>query len=75
MGHLLALTAADQGDREQVAELARRGAAGDWLDSRTGYVDQDYSGPNAAKAAWGPARSGEYPIVSLGFVLLLRRWS
>ena len=52
LGHLLALTVtpADQGDREQVAALAQE------LQQVTGgtvelaYVDQGYTGPNAAEA-------------------------
>ena len=52
LGHLLALTVtpADQGDREQVAVLAK-------VQQVTGgtvelvYVDQGYTGPNAAHAA------------------------
>jgi len=79
LGHLLALcvTAANEQDRAQVAELAER------VQSETGetveiaYVDQGYTGENAADAA---AEHGiqlevvKLPEAKRGFVLLPRRW-
>jgi transposase len=79
LGHLLALhvTSADQQDRAQVAELAKR------LQEETGetvevaFVDQGYTGENAADAA---AEHGiKLEVVKLstakrGFALLPRRW-
>jgi transposase len=78
LGHLLALkvTAADQGDREQVAALAEE------VQRVTGHtvglacVDQGYTGPNAAEAA---QRHGirlevvKHPMAKRGFVLLPKR--
>jgi transposase len=79
LGHLLALfvTAANEQDRAQVAELAER------VQSETGetveiaYVDQGYTGENAADAA--AERGIQLEVVKLpeakrGFVLLPRRW-
>ena len=69
LGHLLALTVtpADRGDREQVTgktvELA--------------YVDQGYTGPNAAEAAQQHGIQLEvvkHPMAKRGFVLLPHRW-
>lgn len=79
LGHLLALcmTAANEQDRAQVAELAER------VQSETGetveiaYVNQGYTGENAANAA---AEHGiklevvKLPEAKRGFVLLPRRW-
>jgi len=79
LGHLLALcvTAANEQDRAKVAELAER------VQSETGetveiaYVDQGYTGENAADAA---AEHGiqlevvKLPEAKRGFVLLPRRW-
>jgi transposase len=79
LGHLLALcvTAANEQDRAQVSELAER------VQSETGetveiaYVDQGYTGENAADAA---AEHGiqlevvKLPEAKRGFVLLPRRW-
>jgi len=79
LGHLPALTVtpADQGDRAQVAALAKevRRLTGNAVE--VAYVDQGYSGPNAAEAA---ARHGirlevvKHPRAKRGFVLLPRRW-
>ena len=53
LGHLMALkvTPAEQGDREQVAALAEevQQVTGHTVD--LAYVDQGYTGPNAAEAA------------------------
>jgi len=79
LGHLLALcvTAADEQDRAKVAELAER------VQSETGetveiaYVDQGYTGENAADAAEGHGIKLEVvklPTAKRGFVLLPRRW-
>ena len=78
-GHLLALTvtAADEGDRSQV------GAPAEQVQQVTGntvepaYVDQGYTGPNAAQAA---SQHGiqlkvvKHPMAKRGFVLLPKRW-
>jgi transposase len=79
LGHLLALcvTAADEQDRAKVAELAER------VQSETGetveiaYVDQGYTGENAADAAEEHGIKLEVvklPTAKRGFVLLPRRW-
>src|SRR5262245_8258948 len=79
LGHLLALcvTAADEQDRAQVSELAER------VQSETGetveiaYVDQGYTGENAADAAEEHGIKLEVvklPTAKRGFVLLPRRW-
>src|SRR5260370_40985052 len=53
LGHLLALTvtSADQGDREQVAALAQEVQQVTGGTVELAYVDQGYTGPNAAEAA------------------------
>ncbi len=53
LGHLLALkvTAADRGDREQVASLAAAVQDVTGSNVELAYVDQGYTGPNAAEAA------------------------
>ncbi len=53
LGHLLALTVtpADQGDREQVAALAEQVQQVTGGTVEMAYVDQGYTGPNAAEAA------------------------
>ncbi len=66
LGHLLALTVtpADQGDREQVAALAEEIQQVTGSTVEMAYVDQGYTGPNAAEAAQRarhPARSGQAP--------------
>ena len=50
LGHLLALTVtpADQGDRDQVAPLAEQVQAVTGGTVELAYVDQGYTGPNAA---------------------------
>jgi len=79
LGHLLALkvTAASEGDREQVTALAEQvqEVTGNTVD--LAYVDQGYTGENAAQAA---AEHGiqlsvvKHPMAKRGFVLLPRRW-
>jgi transposase len=79
LGHLLALcvTAADEQDRAQVAELAERVQAETGETVEIAYVDQGYTGENAADAA---AEHGiqlevvKLPEAKRGFVLLPRRW-
>ena len=80
LGHLLALhvTAADQQDRAQVAELAKRVQEETGETVEVAFVDQGYTGENAADAA---AEHGiKLEVVKLstakrGFVLLPRRWA
>ena len=79
LGHLLALsvTAANEQDRAQVAELAERVQAETGESVEIAYVDQGYTGENAADAA---AEHGiklevvKLPTAKKGFVLLPRRW-
>lgn len=79
LGHLLALcvTAANEQDRAQVAELAERVQAETGETVEIAYVDQGYTGENAAEAA---AEYGiklevvKLPEAKRGFVLLPRRW-
>ncbi len=79
LGHLLALkvTAADQGDREQVAALAQELQEVTGSSVELAYVDQGYTGPNAAQAAGQHGIKLEVVKRSLakrGFVLLPHRW-
>ena len=79
LGHLLALyvTAANEQDRAQVSELAERVQAETGETVEIAYVDQGYTGENAADAA---AEHGiqlevvKLPEAKRGFVLLPRRW-
>ena len=79
LGHLLALyvSAADQQDRTQVAELAKRVQEETGETVEVAFVDQGYTGDNAADAA---AEHGiklevvKLPTAKRGFVLLPRRW-
>lgn len=79
LGHLLALcvTAANEQDRAQVSELAERVQAETGETVEIAYVDQGYTGENAAAAA---AEHGiqlevvKLPTAKRGFVLLPRRW-
>lgn len=79
LGHLLALcvTAANEQDRAQVSELAQRVQAETGETVEIAYVDQGYTGENAADAA---AEHGiqlevvKLPEAKRGFVLLPRRW-
>jgi transposase len=79
LGHLLALhvTPADEQDRAQVEELAAavQDATGDSVE--LAWVDQGYSGKDAALAAdgWGiRLEVVKLPEAKKGFVLLPRRW-
>lgn len=79
LGHLLALcvTAADEQDRAQVSELAERMQAETGETVEIAYVDQGYTGENAADAAEGHGIRLEVvklPTAKRGFVLLPRRW-
>jgi transposase len=79
LGHLLALcvTAADEQDRAQVSELAKRVQEETGETVEIAFVDQGYTGENAAEAA--EERGIKLEVVKLptakrGFVLLPRRW-
>ena len=79
LGHLLALcvTAADEQDRARVAELAERVQAETGETVEIAYVDQGYTGENAADAADEHELKLEVvklPTAKRGFVLLPRRW-
>jgi transposase len=79
LGHLLALTVtpADQGDRDQVAPLAEQVQQVTGKTVELAYVDQGYTGPNAAEAAQQHGIRLEvvkHPMAKRGFVLLPRRW-
>jgi transposase len=79
LGHLLALTvtAADEGDRSQVAALAEQVQEVTGNTIELAYVDQGYTGPNAAEAAQQHGIRLEvvkHPSAKRGFVLLPRRW-
>jgi transposase len=79
LGHLLALcvTAADEQDRAQVSELAKRVQAETGETVEIAYVDQGYTGETAADAAGEHGIKLEVvklPTAKKGFVLLPRRW-
>jgi len=79
LGHLLALkvTAASEGDREQVAVLAEEVQKVTGSTVELAYVDQGYTGPNAAEAAEQHGIQLEvvkHPMAKRGFVLLPKRW-
>jgi len=79
LGHLLALfvTAADEQDRAQVAELAKRVQAETGETVEIAFVDQGYTGEKAAEAAEVHGIKLEVvklPTAKRGFVLLPRRW-
>jgi transposase len=79
LGHLLALcvTAADEQDRAQVSELAKRVQEETGETVEIAYVDQGYTGENAADAAREHGIKLEVvklPTAKRGFVLLPRRW-
>src|SRR6266542_6638076 len=79
LGHLLALcvTAANEQDRAQVSELAERVQAETGETVEIAYVDQGYTGENAADAAGEHGIQLEVvklPEAKRGFVLLPRRW-
>jgi len=79
LGHLLALkvTAADEQDRAQVAELAHAVQAATGQNVQVAFVDQGYTGEQAAAEA---AQHGmrlevvKHHEAKRGFVLLPRRW-
>jgi transposase len=79
LGHLLALhvTAADEQDRAQVAQLAQDVQEVTGQSVELVFVDQGYTGDDAAQAA---AQHGlrlevvKLPDAKRGFVLLPRRW-
>jgi len=77
--HLLALrvTPANEQDRDQVSELAKRAQAETGETVEIAYVDQGYTGENAADAAEEHGIKLEVvklPTAKRGFVLLPRRW-
>jgi len=79
LGHLLALcvTAANELDRAQVAELAKRVQAENCETVEIAYVDQGYTGENATDAAEEHGIKPEVvklPTAKRGFMLLPRRW-
>ncbi len=79
LGHLMALkvTAASDGDREQVAALAEEVQQVTGNSVELAYVDQGYTGENAATAAQqhGIQLSVvKHPMAKRGFVLLPKRW-
>jgi len=79
LGHLLALTvtAADEGDRTQVAALAKEVQQVTGNTVELAYVDQGYTGENAAQAAQQQGIRLEvvkHPMAKRGFVLLPKRW-
>jgi transposase len=79
LGHLLALcvTPANDQDRDQVAELAKRVQAETGETVEIAYVDQGYTGEDAADAAKEHGIKLEVvklPTAKRGFVLLPRRW-
>lgn len=79
LGHLLALkrTAADQGDRTQVGALAEEVQQVTGKSVELAYVDQGYTGQNAAEAAQQHGVRLEvvkHPMAKRGFVLLPKRW-
>ena len=79
LGHLLALcvTPANEQDRAQVAELARRVQEVTEQSVEVAFVDQGYTGDQPALAAQGQGMQLEViklPEAKKGFVLLPRRW-
>jgi len=79
LGHLLALcvTAANEQDRAQVSELAKRVQEETGETVEIALVVQGYTGENAADAAGGHGIKLEVvklPTWKRGFVLLPRRW-
>lgn len=79
LGHLLALTItpANEDDRKQVGELARQVQEATDQHVQIAYVDQGYTGENAAESA---EKHGiqlvvvKLPYAKRGFVLLPKRW-
>ena len=79
LGHLMALkvTAADEGDRVQVAALAEEIQQVTGNSVELAYVDQGYTGEAAAEAARQHGICLEvvkHPMARRGFVLLPRPW-
>jgi transposase len=79
LGHLLALcvTAAGEQDHAQVSELAKRVQEETGETVEIAYVDQGYTGENAADTAGVHGIKLEVvklPTAKRGFVLLPRRW-
>jgi transposase len=79
LGHLLALhvTPASEGDRSQVASLARNVQEATGQSVEVAFVDQGYTGDGAAEAAQEHDIRLEVvklPEAKRGFVLLPRRW-
>jgi transposase len=79
LGHLLALhvTAADEQDRAQVEQLAQAVQEVTGQTVEVAFVDQGYTGADAAQQAAAHAIRLEVvklPDVKRGFVLLPRRW-
>ncbi|MBO0859397.1 MAG: transposase [Chloracidobacterium sp.] len=79
LGHLLALcvTAADEQDRVQILELAKRVQEVTGEPVEIAFVDQGYTGENAADAAEEHGIRLEVaplPSAKKGVVLLPRRW-
>ena len=79
LGHLLALsvTAADEGDRDQVDELCEQVQKVTGENVELMWVDQGYTGENAANAALKHGillRVVKLPTAKRGWVLLPRRW-
>jgi len=79
LGHLLALhvTAADEQDRAQVADLAEAVQEATGQSVEVAFVDQGYTGAGAADDAAAHGIRLEVvklPDVKRGFVLLPRRW-
>ena len=79
LGHLLALhvTAADEQDRAQVEQLAQAVQEATGQTVEVAFVDQGYTGEDAAQQAAVHAIRLEVvklPDVKRGFVLLPRRW-
>ena len=79
MGHLLALyvTPANEQDRAQVEELAHQVQEMTEQSVEVAFVDQGYTGEEAAEAAQAEGMRLEViklPEAKKGFVLLPRRW-
>jgi transposase len=79
LGHLLGLhvTAADEQDRAQVAQLAEQVQAATDASVEVAFVDQGYTGEQPAEAAAAHGMRLEVvklPEAKKGFVLLPRRW-
>lgn len=79
LGHLLALkvTAANEQDRQQVADLARAVQATTGQNVQVAYVDQGYTGDQPATDASQQGMRLEvvkHHAAKRGFVLLPRRW-